>query len=177
MKEAPEMSTYRYCTPEWLDESARIYRSTSHFEEKLKKLSEGVFFRVKPEPAWGIEQDILFGAFVEAGKVTKLAFFSEEEAKREANFIMTATPQEWKKILRKESKFLTDFMLGKVKLEQGSKVAVLGLAPHAPTLVEALTQVELQFPDEMTPDELAKYKSYLQEFRKNLRVSQIPPRF
>jgi len=164
------MLTYRYCTPEWLDESARIYRSTSHFQEKLKKLSERVCFRVKAEPAWGIEQDIFFGAFVEAGKLTKLAFFSEEEAKREADFIMTATPQEWKKILRKESKFLTDFMLGKVKLEQGSKVAVLGLAPHAPTLIEALTQVELQFPDEMSPDELAKYKSYLQEFRKNLGV-------
>ncbi len=61
-------------------------------------------------------------------------------------------------------------MLGKIKLEKGSKVTVLGLAPHAPTLVEALTQVELQFPDEMSPDELIKYKSYLEEFRKNLGV-------
>ncbi len=164
------MSKYQYCTPEWLEESARIYRSTSHFQEKLKKLSESVCFRVKTEPAWGIEQDILFGAFVEAGKVTKLGFFSEEAAKREANYIMSATPQEWKKILRKENKFLTDFMLGKVKLEKGSKVAVLGLAPHAPTLVDALTQVELQFPDEMSPDELAKYRSYLQEFRRDLGV-------
>ncbi len=164
------MLKYQYCTPEWLDESARIYRSTSHFEEKLKKLSEGVCFRVKAEPAWGIDQDILFGAFVEAGKLTKLGFFSEEAAKREANYIMSATPQEWKKILRKENKFLTDFMLGKVKLEKGSKVAVLGLAPHAPTLVDALTQVELQFPDEMSPDELAKYRSYLQEFRRDLGV-------
>lgn len=160
----------QYCTPEWLDESARIYRSTSSFQEKLKKLSEKVCYRVKAEPAWGIDRDVIFGTFLEAGKLTKLAFFSEEEAKREANFIMTATPQEWKKILRKENKFLTDFMLGKIKLEKGSKVTVLGLAPHAPTLVEALTQVELQFPDEMSPDELAKYKSYLQEFRKNLGV-------
>jgi putative sterol carrier protein len=65
---------------------------------------------------------------------------------------MSATPQEWKKILRKENKFLTDFMLGKIKLERGSKVTVLGLAPHAPTLVEALSEIELQFPDEMSPD-------------------------
>jgi hypothetical protein len=160
----------QYCTPEWLDESARIYRSTSSFQEKLKKLSEKVCYRVKAEPAWGIDRDIIFGTFIEAGKLTKLAFFSEEAAKQEAHYILAATPQEWKKILRKESKFLTDFMLGKVKLEQGSKVTVLGLAPHAPTLVEALTQVELQFPDEMSPDELAQYKSYLQEFRKNLDV-------
>lgn len=164
------MLKWQYCTPEWLDESARIYRSTSSFQEKLKKLSEKVCYRVKAEPAWGIDRDIIFGTFIEAGKLTKLAFFSEEAAKQEANYIMSATPQEWKKILRKENKFLTDFMLGKIKLEKGSKVTILGLAPHAPTLVEVLTQVELQFPDEMSPNELAKYKSYLQEFRKNLGV-------
>lgn len=160
----------QYCTPEWLEESARIYQASPTFQEKLKKLSEKVCYRVKAEPAWGIDRDILFGTFIEAGKLTKLAFFSEEAAKQEANYILAATPQEWKKILRKESKFLTDFMLGKIKLEQGSKVTILGLAPHAPTLVQALTQVELQFPDEMSPDELAQYKSYLQEFRKNLGV-------
>ena len=160
----------QYCTPDWLEESARIYRANPGFQEKLKKLSEKVCYRVKAEPAWGIDQDIIFGTFIEAGKLTKLAFLSEEEAKREANYIMAATPQEWKKILRKESKFLTEFMLGKIKLEKGSKVTVLRLAPHAPTLVEALTQVEIQFPDEMSPDELAKYKSRLEEFRKNLGV-------
>ncbi len=164
------MPKFRYCTPEWLEESARIYRSTSHFQAKLKNLSESVCFRVKAEPSWGMEQDILFGAFVEAGKLTRLAFFSEEAAKREANYILSAKPQEWKKILRKETKFLTEFILGKIKLEKGSKVAVLGLAPHAPTLVDALTQVELQFPDEMSPDELAQYKSHLKEVRKNLGV-------
>jgi hypothetical protein len=170
MKEVPKMGTYQYCTPEWLEESARIYRSRSSFQEKLKKLSERVCFRVKAESSWGIDQDVVFGAFIEAGNLTKLAFFGEEEAKREANYILSATPQEWKKILRKESKFLTEFMLGKIKLEKGSKVAILGLAPHAPTLVEALTQVELQFPDEMSAEELAKYRSYMEEFRKNLGV-------
>jgi len=170
MKEAQEMVKCQYCTPEWLDESARIYRSHSSFQQKLKKLSENVCFRVKAEPAWGIDQDIIFGTFIEAGQLTKLAFFSDEEAKREANYILAATPQEWKKILRKVSKFLTEFMLGKIKLEKGSMVTILGLAPHAPTLVEALTQVDLQFPDEMSSDELARYKSYLKEFRKNLGV-------
>ena len=160
----------RYCTPEWLEESAKIYRASPTFQEKLKKLSEKVCFRVKAEPAWGIDRDILFGSFIEAGDLKKLAFFSEEEAKREAHYILAATPQEWKKILRKESKFLTEFMLGKIKLEKGSKVAILGLAPHAPTLVEALTQVELRFPDEMPPDELAQYKSHVEEFREKLGV-------
>ncbi len=68
--------------------------------------------------------------------------------------------------MRKESKFLADFMLGRIKLEKGSKVNILSLAPYAPLLIDALTQVELQFPDEMSAEELTKYRAYMEEFRK-----------
>ena len=102
--------------------------------------------------------------------MNKLAFFSKQAAKEEADYVVAATPQEWKKILRKESKFVTDFMLGKITLEQGSKVGIFGVAPHSNTFVDALTQVELQFPDEMTADELNEYRTYMQEFRVKLGV-------
>ena len=164
------MAVCQYCTPEWLEESAKAFGSKPEFEEKLKKLTAKVLFRVQAEPSWGIDKDILFGSFVEAGKLTKMAFFSEEDAKKEADFILSATPQEWKKILRKENKFMTDFMLGRIKLEQGSKVGVLSLAPHSNTIVDALTQVELQFPDELSEDELIHYRSHMEEFRGKLNV-------
>ncbi len=164
------MATCRYCTPEWLEESSRIYRSDPALGEKLKKLSARICFRIKAEPAWGIDKDILFGTFIEEGRMTKMAFFGEGDAKREADYIMAATPQEWKKILRKESKFLTDFMLGKIKLEKGNKVTVLGLAPYAPVVIDALTRVQIQFPDEMSAEELTNYRVYIGDFRKNLRV-------
>ena len=61
-------------------------------------------------------------------------------------------------------------MLGKITLEQGSKVGILGVASHSNTLIDVLTPVALQFPDEMTPDELSKYRSYMQEFRAELGV-------
>jgi len=160
----------QYCTPEWLEETGRIYRSDPGMEEKLKKISAKVCFRVKAEPAWGIEKDIIFGTFIEAGKLTKIAFFSEEDAKRESDYLLAATPQEWKKILRKENKFLADFMLGRIKLEKGNMVTVLGLAPYAPLLVDALTQVQIQFPDEMSGEELTQYRVYMEGFRKNMGV-------
>lgn len=164
------MAVYQYCTPEWLEESAEKYRSKPEFEQKLKKLSVKICFRVKAEPSWGIDKDIFFGTCVDRGILTKLGFFSEEDAKKETNFILSAKPEEWKKILRKKSKFLTDFMLGRIKLDMGSKVGILGLAPYANTFVDALTQVALQFPDEMSEDELSKYRDYMEEFRANLGV-------
>jgi putative sterol carrier protein len=164
------MIKYQYCTPEWLEESGRIYRSNPGLEEKLKKISAKVCFRVKADSAWGIDKDIIFGTFIEAGKLTKIAFFGEEDAKQESEYLLAATPQEWKKLLRKEHRFLTDFMLGKIKLEKGNKVTILGLAPYAPLLIDALTQAQIQFPDEMSVEELTKYRAYIEEFRKNMTV-------
>ncbi len=164
------MTVRMYCTPEWLEESASIYRTTPEFRERLKKVTTKVFYRVEAEPAWGLEEDILFGAVVREGELEELAFFSEGAAREAADFIMAATPQEWKKILRKENKFLSDFMLGKITLEQGSKVGVLGLAPYANSFIDALTQVELRFPDELTPDELEAYRAYVKDFRARLGV-------
>jgi hypothetical protein len=61
-------------------------------------------------------------------------------------------------------------MVGKIKLEMGSKVGILGLAPHANTLVDSLTQVELQFPDEMSDEEFNKYQAHMAEFRAEMGV-------
>jgi len=55
-------------------------------------------------------------------------------------------------------------------LEQGSKVGILKLAPLSDKLVGFMTQHEIQFPDEMSSDELAKYKSNLEEFRSKVGV-------
>jgi hypothetical protein len=159
-----------YCTPEWLEESAKLYHATPRFQKELQKVTAKICYRIGAEPTWGIEQSILFGAAVDKGVLQELAFFSEEDARATAEYIMAAPPQEWKKILRKENKFLTDFMLGKITLEQGSKVGVLGLAPYANSFIEALTQVELRFPDELTAQELDEYRAYMRDFRARLGV-------
>jgi len=164
------MEKYRYCTPEWLEESKQRTISQPKFQQQLSKLSTKVFYRIKADPDWGIDADIIFGGVVDRGELLELGFYSEQDAKREADFIMAATPQEWKRLLRKEHKFLTEFMLGKITLEQGSKVGVLGVAPYANTFIEALTQVDLQFPDEMSPDELEEFRGYVNEFRSELGV-------
>jgi hypothetical protein len=161
---------YIYCTPEWLEESARIYRSTPRYQEALKRVSTRIFYRVIAEPEWGIDPDFIFGADVTKGVLNDLRFYSEDEAKKQAEFIMAASPQEWKLILKKEHKFLTDFMVSKIKLEQGSKVGVLGLAPYADAFIDAITQVHLQFQDDLSPLQLKEYREYSARFRAKLGV-------
>ena len=164
------MTTYQYCTPQWLDESAKVYRSNPDAQEKLKKLTADMAYRVKADPAFGIDQDILFCAYFNEGNLNKLELISEKNAKTEAQYIMTATPSTWKKVLKKEKKFLTEFMLGRIKLEKGSKVGVLGVAPHANNIVDSLTPFDLEFGDDLSDDEKEKYRSNMAVFRKELGV-------
>jgi hypothetical protein len=162
--------TIRYCSPEWLDESAKRYRTTDRFENALKKVTTKIFYRITAEPTWGIDKDIIFGAEVDAGKLLELSFFSEAETKSRAEFILSATPQVWKGILRKDKKFISEFMLGKVKLESGSKPGLLKITPYANHFVDALTQFPLQFPDEMSAEELDTYRADLSGFRETSGV-------
>jgi hypothetical protein len=162
--------TIRYCSPEWLEESASRYRATDRFESTLKKITTNIFYRIKAEPAWGIDEDILFGAVVEEGKLLEMSFLSEAEVQERADFILAATPQVWKGILRKDKKFISEFMMGKVTLESGSKPGLLKITPYANHFVDALTQFELQFPDEMTAEEVETYRTDLAAFRQKAGV-------
>ena len=127
-------------------------------------------FKIKAEPAWGITRDVLFAFFILHGELTRLGFIREDEAQIESEFILTASPQEWKKILQGDAKFIADFMLGKIVLEQGNRVTVLGVAPYSNAIIKALTAVDLQFPDEMTSEELQEYQRYHEQFRAELDV-------
>ncbi len=159
-----------YCTPEWLDECGRIYREKPSYEEAFKKLTIRISYRVTKEPAWGIDRDFIFGAVITKGVLNEIRFYNEDETRLNAEFVMAASPQEWKLILRKQHKFLTDFMLGKIRLEQGSKVGVLGVAPYADTFIALLNEVPLVFQDELSPQQLDEYRQNASQFRSKLGI-------
>jgi putative sterol carrier protein len=165
------MTTRYYCTPEWLSDSKEIYRASPAAKETLKKLTADMAYRVKADPAWGINKDVYFCAFFEGGELNKLELISKEAA-NEAQYLMAATPQIWKNVLTKKSKFLTDFMLGRIKLENGSKVGVLGVAPYATSILDALvpSSMNLVFSNDLNSDELEKYRDNMVAFRKELGV-------
>ena len=159
------MTAHQFCTPEWLKESALIYKAKPDANDKLKKLTAKICYRVKSDPDWCIREDIIFCSFFEKGELRTLNFFTEDEAFQAAEYLMAATPQTWKKILRKKRDFVTDFILGKINLELGTKVSMLELALYAHNILDCLTQVDLQFPDEMSADELKTYQSKMKTFR------------
>ena len=156
------MTTCIYPMPEWLDESAKLYDTT--FENKLSKLSGHYAYRIEAEPSWGIEKDLMQCCILDAGKLIALKFYTEEEAQG-ADFIMAASAKAWKNILTKADTFVGAFMARRIKLEKGNAVKALALGPYASTVVDFLTQVELRFPDDLSPEEFEAFKGSFAEYR------------
>ena len=144
------METFVYPQIEWLEAAAKLYDAA--------------------EPAWGINEDVYFGLNLDAGKLKELKNCTKDDTFKRFDFIFGATPQAWKRVLTKKDKFVGDFMGGRVKLEKGDTVGALAIGPHAGTLVDVLTQVKLLFPDDLSPEELGKFKKEFAEKRKKLGV-------
>jgi putative sterol carrier protein len=164
------MGIVRYCTPEWITESAKLYEKNPALKLRLKKLKQKMCYLVKADPDWGIDKDIIFGAAFNQGELLEFDFFNRERAEKEADFILEATPEEWVSILRKKYKFIPRFMMKMVKLYMGENVDVLRLAPYANELIEVLTSAQVQYPDEMSPEELEAFRAYVNEFRDELGI-------
>lgn len=157
------MTSYIYPQPEWVDDSVAMY--DEGFEKKLASLSGKFAYQITAEPDWGIEDDLFISMALEAGKLIEFKHCSKEYAFDNADFVLAATPPAWKKILTKKDKFVGAFMGGRVKLAKGDTVGALALGPHANTLVDVLTQVDLKFPDDLSPDELESFKAELAQKR------------
>jgi putative sterol carrier protein len=164
------MTTYQYCTPEWLAESAKRYQEDPNFHKTFQKLTLKVAFRILADPALGIDQDIVFAAYINQGDLEKLAFISKAVAESEADYILATSPGQWSKILRKESMFAGDVMMGRIAIDKGSKPGVIKIAPYSTAFVNALTQIDVQYPDEMSPEELEIFRDTINQFRTALGV-------
>jgi len=162
------MEKFQFMTPEWLEECPKLYASNPELQKKLQRLTVNMSYRVLENPEWGIDKSIIFCTFFKNGELTKISLLSEKQAKEESQFLTVAPAERWVKLLRKQSKFGTDFAMGRVKLEIGSKVGVLAVAPYAGHVVNLLTQPQLQFPDEMASEELEAYRANLEKLRAEL---------
>jgi hypothetical protein len=92
-----------------------------------------------------------------------MADITEQKRKTPASRCVTTT-KPWR-ITMTAHDFVTDFILGKINLELGTKASMLELALYANNILDCLTQVDLQFPDEMSEDELTTFRSKMETFR------------
>jgi len=164
-----KMVKVRYMTPEWLDEIVNVYNSDPKNAETFSALSTTLSFKIKAKSDWGIEKDVIFGVKLDKGDLKWIRFLSEDEAMN-GDFVVSAGPEIWKKIIRGETGFITAVMSLKLKIEHGTKHGLLILAPYSKPLLNLMGKVELQFPDEMSRVELEGYRNDVERYCTSLGI-------
>jgi putative sterol carrier protein len=161
-----------YATPEWVAEVGKNYKANPDNQNKtFKGMNIFLSFRILADAKFGIEKDIYFCSHLENGALQDdSALLSKEDAEKKSDFILSAPPEMWKKLIKKEQGFVSAFMTGKIKLDQGSRARVIGLASKSGPLIETFYKVDTEWPDGMSPQRLEEYKAQVKGFREKLKV-------
>jgi len=161
-----------YATPEWVEDMGKNYNADPDNQNKIfKGMTIFLTFRVEADPKFGIDRDIYFATHLVNGVYqSDSTLLSKEDAEKKSDFILTASPSVWKKMIKKEVGFVSAFMTNKIKLDKGSAPKVIALAPKSGAVVGAFNKIDTEWPDDMSPQRLQEYKVMVAQFRQRLRV-------
>jgi putative sterol carrier protein len=151
------MAQVKYLTPEYMEAVTVAFQDPQAIKA-LEKLTTKLAWRVKAEPSWGLDQDIMYAAEIKAGVISPLHYVTEEEAKSFAEFFMVAKPETWKKIDTGKADFAAQLVMQKVKLGKGSMMQMMKLAPYSKDMNKVMMTLDVLYPDQMSPDVLADYR-------------------
>lgn len=161
-----------YATPEWVATMGENYRANPENATKIfKGMTIFLIFRIQADPKFGLDKDIDFGTHIEDGALQDdSTLMSKEDSEKKADFILTAPPSVWKRVIQKEEGFVAAFMTGKIKLDKGEAPKIISLASKSPAVIDAFNKVETEWPDDMSPQRLEEYKAQVKEFRERLVI-------
>jgi len=161
-----------YASPEWVAEVGKNYKANHDNQNKtFKGMNIFLTFRILADPKFGIDKDICFCSYLVNGALQDdSSLLSKEDAEKKSDFILSAPPEMWKKLIKKEQGFVSSFMTGKIKLDKGSTARIISLASKSGALIESFYKVDTEWPDEMSPQRLEEYKAQVKGFRERLKV-------
>lgn len=161
-----------YATPEWVAKVGENYKANPENQNKtFKGMTLFLSFRILADPKFGIEEDVYFSSHLVNGALQDdSAILSKEDAENKSDFILSASPEIWKKLIQKRQGFVSLVMTAKIKLDKGLAPKLLSLAPKSGPLIEVFNKVDTEWPDEMSPQRLEQYKAQVKEFRGRLKV-------
>jgi putative sterol carrier protein len=161
-----------YATPQWLEAVGKNYKANPDNQNKtFKGMNIYLSFRILAESTLGIDKDIYFSLHLEDGALQDdSVLISQAVAEEKSDFVLSATPQAWKKVIRKQQGFVSAFMTNKIKLDKGLAPRILSLASKSGAVIEPFYKVDTEWPDEMSPQRLEQYRAELKDIREKLKI-------
>jgi len=155
-------------TPEWTQILGEIIDGDAEYKAAAKTWEGAITLVVQAKPEVGLDEDIsvvldLWHGDCRSGKVLP----KEEAAK--APYVMTGSLDTWKAVGTGKTDAIKATMLGKIKLK-GNMANVVRHVKAAKRLANCTGLFESVWPDELSKDEVEKFRADIKQFREQFGV-------
>jgi len=155
-------------TPEWTQILAEIIDGDAEYRTAAKTWEGAIALVVQAKPELGVDEDISVVLDLWHGDCRSGKILPKEEAAK-APYVMTGSLDTWKAVATGKTDAIKATMLGKIKLK-GNMANVVRHVKAAKRLADCTGLFESVWPDELSKDEVEKFRADLKQFREQFGV-------
>lgn len=157
----------KFGTPEWVTQYEKAVQGSAEYKELAKDWEGSIGMRVLPNPDIGIDEALYIFMDLWHGDARSIKLVPKEEGEK-ADYLITGEYARWKSVVKGDLDIVKGMMAGQLKL-RGDLPTIVKYATAATKLVELTSTVESIFPDELSSEELDRYKARFKETRDQLK--------
>jgi putative sterol carrier protein len=130
----------------WVQAYKEAINANPEYAKAGKDWTHGVVAMVvKAEPSVGIDHDMAMWLDVHEGRCRDCKLLPASQAETDAPFVVVASYDQWKQVIRKEIDPTKALMQGKLKLTKGHMPTMVKYVNASKQLVESTTRVPTKF--------------------------------
>jgi len=155
-------------TPEWAQVFAETVDGDVEYRESAKTWEGAVTLVIQAKPEAGLEEDLSVVIDLWHGDCRSVKILPKEEAAK-APYVMTGSFDTWKDVATGKTDAIKATMLGKIKLK-GNMANIVRHVKASKRLAESSGLFEAVWPDELSKDEIEKFRAEVKQFREQFGV-------
>jgi len=155
-------------TPEWAQIFGEIIDGDAEYTAAAKTWEGALTLVIQAKPEAGLDEDISVVLDLWHGDCRSVKILPREEAAK-APYVMTGSLDIWKAVAQGKTDAIKATMMGKIKLK-GDMANVVRHVKASKRLAECTGLFEAVWPDELSKDEVEKFRAEIKQFREQFGV-------
>ena len=160
-----EPTPYILFSPEWAKKFEEEIQRSAKYQKLAKGWKGSVVLQILAKPEIGFENDLYLFIDIFNGDCYSVRLVPKEVGET-GDYIIEGEYDRWKKIITGELDVMVGLMTGKLKLAKREKLSmIVKYAFAAKELVVSAVRTKSSYPDELTPEELEKFKAMFEDLK------------
>ncbi len=165
---ASQSKPYIMGTPEWVATFEKNVQEDEEYRQVASDWEGSVVIHILAKPDLGIEEDLYLFMDLWHGDCRSVRLVPKDVGEN-GDYVLTGEYERWKSVMKAELDPIKGLMQGKLKL-RGDLSTIVRYVKASARLVSLSAEIDTVFPDELSPEDLESFKSWLKETRAKFSI-------